>query len=333
MALKLRGATWHYNIWHQGENHRGSTGCTDRKEAQRVHDEYKAKLWSRPRASGKTWNDAFLKWLNAKERSESDCYCLRALQYANRPLHHCTVESFTNVLDTMAISPATYNRYISRIQAVLNLSGQHIKIPKKPAGEGRLRFLTEAEWERLYAELPAHLKPMALFAVKTGLRRHNVTHLMWEDVDMARKTLRVHADQTKAGKALGIPLGKASMAVLEAQQEAQKDAPSPWVFPYRSKPVTSVKTAFGKALQRAGLQDFTWHGLRHTWASWHAMNGTDLPVLQELGGWASYTMVQRYAHLAPEHLAKYADNAEPQPAQQTSTKSRKAKQNKVLRAA
>jgi hypothetical protein len=57
-----------------------------------------------------------------------------------------------------------------------------------------------------------------------------------------------------------------------------------------------------------GIEDFRWHDLRHTWASWHIQNGTPIHVLQELGGWSDIRMVQRYAHLAPEHLACYADN-------------------------
>jgi hypothetical protein len=60
----------------------------------------------------------------------------------------------------------------------------------------------------------------------------------------------------------------------------------------------------------AGLPaEFDWHSLRHTWASWHVQNGTPLAVLMQLGGWASYAMVLRYAHLAPSHLAAYAENA------------------------
>ncbi|WP_215852633.1 tyrosine-type recombinase/integrase [Acidithiobacillus ferrooxidans] len=47
----------------------------------------------------------------------------------------------------------------------------------------------------------------------------------------------------------------------------------------------------------------TWHGLRHTWASWHVQAGTPLAVLKGLGGWASLEMVQRYAHLSPDHTA------------------------------
>jgi integrase len=56
-------------------------------------------------------------------------------------------------------------------------------------------------------------------------------------------------------------------------------------------------------LERAGIeQTFRWHDLRHTWASWHVQNGTPLRELMELGGWASYEMVLRYAHLAADHL-------------------------------
>ena len=67
--------------------------------------------------------------------------------------------------------------------------------------------------------------------------------------------------------------------------------------------------AWQAACKTAGLAGFKWHDLRHTWASWHVQNGTPLPVLQELGGWKSIAMVQRYAHLAPSHLAQYAGNA------------------------
>jgi len=61
------------------------------------------------------------------------------------------------------------------------------------------------------------------------------------------------------------------------------------------------------ACKRAGVPGFRFHDLRHTWASWHAMAGTPLSVLQELGGWHSHEMVQRYAHLSPEHLAAAAE--------------------------
>ena len=61
------------------------------------------------------------------------------------------------------------------------------------------------------------------------------------------------------------------------------------------------------ACKRAGIVRFRFHNVRHTWASWHVQAGTPLNRLMELGGWSSYEMVLRYAHLAPDHLRPHAD--------------------------
>ncbi len=79
------------------------------------------------------------------------------------------------------------------------------------------------------------------------------------------------------------------------------------VFTYKGKPVTQVNTkAWYKALERAGIEDFRWHDLRHTWASWLTQQGVPLNVIQEMGAWESSEMVRRYAHLAPEQFARHA---------------------------
>jgi hypothetical protein len=62
----------------------------------------------------------------------------------------------------------------------------------------------------------------------------------------------------------------------------------------------------------AGIEDFRFHDLRHTWAPWHVQSGTSLSELMELGGWKSYEMVLRYAHLAPEKLSSVAGGIERQ---------------------
>ena len=71
-----------------------------------------------------------------------------------------------------------------------------------------------------------------------------------------------------------------------------------------------VGSGFKRALRRVGITDFRFHDLRHTWASWHVTNGTSLQELMELGGWKSYEMVLRYAHLAPDHLSHAAARIE-----------------------
>ena len=72
----------------------------------------------------------------------------------------------------------------------------------------------------------------------------------------------------------------------------------------------AIGSAWKRSLKRAGIEEFRFHDLRHTWASWHVMNGTSLQELMELGGWKSYEMVLRYAHLAPEHLSDAAARIE-----------------------
>ena len=80
------------------------------------------------------------------------------------------------------------------------------------------------------------------------------------------------------------------------------------MFSFRGRPIRQVSTkAWYHALERAGIQDFRWHDLRPTWASWHVQSGTPLFALHELGGWESPELVRRYAHFSAEHLARYAD--------------------------
>jgi len=203
------------------------------------------------------------------------------------------------------------NRMLEVLRAVLRISeiewewldrAPRVRLLKEP--KRRIRFLTPAEAQRLLAELPEHLADMAAFALATGLRRANVTGLQWSHVDLVRRLAWIHPDQAKARKAIGVPLNREAIVILRR-----------WVgrhpthaFSYRGKPITQVSTkAWYDALQRAGIHNFRWHDLRHTWASWHVQAGTPLHVLQEMGAWESPEMVRRYAHLTTEHLAPYAE--------------------------
>ena len=124
-------------------------------------------------------------------------------------------------------------------------------------------------------------------------------------MNLQSKIAWIHADQSKTGKTIRIPLNENAITVLTEQLGKHPVR----VFTFRGNPVTKVGTKWWRmALERAGIDNFTWHGLRHTWASWHVQNGTPLNVLQELGGWSSYDMVLRYAHLAPDHLSEFASN-------------------------
>jgi len=100
-----------------------------------------------------------------------------------------------------------------------------------------------------------------------------------------------------------VSLNETALAVLHRQLGRHPKR----VFTYKGEPYERVYTqAWQKALKRAGLENFRWHDLRHTWASWLAQKGVPLSDIQEMGGWETPAMVQRYAHLSPAHLAHRA---------------------------
>jgi integrase len=147
---------------------------------------------------------------------------------------------------------------------------------------------------------------MAAFTLETGLRMSNVTGLQWPQVNLERRVLWVPATQAKARKGIHVPLNEKAVAIIIRLRLFQHDT---HVFTYNGEPVKRPNgRAWRQAVERAGIDDFHWHDLRHTWATWHVQSGTPLPVLQKLGGWASIDMVLRYAHFTDEHLAGYAGN-------------------------
>ncbi len=132
----------------------------------------------------------------------------------------------------------------------------------------------------------------------------NVTGLQWTQIDLVRRLAWIHPDQARARKAIAVPLNAEAYLVIQSQVGRHPTH----VFSWSGESIKQVNTkAWKKALKRAGIEDFRWHDLRHTWASWHVQHGTPLHVLQELGGWESSEMVRRYAHFSADHLAPYAD--------------------------
>ena len=107
----------------------------------------------------------------------------------------------------------------------------------------------------------------------------NVSHLRWDQVDLDRAMAWIHPDQSKSRKAIAVPLNEDALTVLRRRGNKHPE----YVFTYQGAPVSRTTTkAWHKALKRAGIANFRWHNLRHTWASWHVQNGTSL---QELRSW------------------------------------------------
>ncbi|MEM8280189.1 site-specific integrase [Morganella morganii] len=189
-----------------------------------------------------------------------------------------------------------------------------IKVPT--VREKRVRWLEYHEAQRLIKECPEPLKSVVTFALTTGLRRSNIISLEWSQIDMQRKVAWIHPEDSKSGQAIGVALNDTACGVLRAQignhhkwvfvHTEQKVKPDGTKTPAVRKMRVDSNTAWRAALKRAGIENFRFHDLRHTWASWLIQSGVPLSVLQEMGGWESVEMVRRYAHLAPNHLTQHA---------------------------
>ncbi|KIF82233.1 integrase [Noviherbaspirillum autotrophicum] len=207
-------------------------------------------------------------------------------------------------------SPATANRLLALIRAILRKAALDWEWIDRPPviklyreAKRRVRYLTPEQANALLRELPEHLADMVRFSLATGLRQANVTGLEWSQVDIARRVAWIHGDQAKAGKPIHVTLNATAVEMLTKQIGKHPKV----VFTFKGKPVVEVNTkAWRKALQRAGIENFRWHDLRHTWASWLTQQGVPLNVIQEMGAWESADMVRRYAHLAPEQFSQHA---------------------------
>ena len=129
-----------------------------------------------------------------------------------------------------------------------------------------------------------------------------ILRLGWSRVDFDRRGSWLAPGTAKNGEGRGVPLNRDAILAFRSAHGEQEW----WCFTYKGKRMEAIGSAWKRSLKRAGIEKFRFHDLRHTWASWHVMHGTSLQELMELGGWKSYEMVFRYAHLAPEHLSNAA---------------------------
>lgn len=330
MSLCKRSNVWWIRLTYQGQRIQKSTGTSDKTAAQRFHDEFKASLWKEEFLNEKrdrTWPEAVVRWLSESTHKRSLRDDRSHLQWLDPHLEHLTLKQITrDLIDQLAnlrscvrrkkdqkegVKPATVNRMLALIRAILRKAAREWEwLDREPVvrlrkeENHRVCWLTPEQAMALIGALPEHLAAMVEFSLATGLRQSNVAFLRWHEVDLERGHAWVQPDKAKAKKAIAIPLNADAIRILQRQRGQHAE----YVFVYRSKPVKDCTTkAWYKALAKVGIQNFRWHDLRHTWASWHVQNGTTLQELQQLGAWASHEMVLRYAHLSSNHLKQAAE--------------------------
>ena len=205
---------------------------------------------------------------------------------------------------------ATVNRYLAALSVVLSACvkewhliafnpAQNVRKLKEP--RGRTRYLSEKELKALLKAVSprADLKLAVMLALATGARRMEIWSLKRDEIDLENGFATFN--QTKTGVARTVPIRGESLKLLR-DYLAQSD--TPLLFPSEKNPnfPFDFRRSFKSALDKAKIEDFSWHDLRHSAASYLIRAGVDLRIAGEILGHKNISMTMKYSHLAPNHL-------------------------------
>jgi integrase len=302
-----------------GRKTRISTGTPDKAQAKEFESRLRERLWRRNKLGDRgstSWAEVVQRYLKDSQRPRRrDRELLAWIE------EECAIkeEPVREVADTEALQElrdrglregwahSTVDRMMRTVRAVLRYAHREKlldEVPHVPMfGEADEvdRFLTQDEFSALCAELPAHLRLAAQFAVCTLLRKDSQAQLTWDRVDLEAGTCWIRKPQMKGKRsAHGVTLSPEALGIL--REVKALNLPGARVFGQAEL----YTAAFKKACKRAGIEGTRWHDLRHTGASWAVQSGVTLVELMALGGWKSYASVLRYAHLAPGNTAAAA---------------------------
>lgn len=324
MPIYKRGKTYWVDVsMPDGSRVRRSAGTKEKVKAQEYHDKLRHELWQVSRLD-KTPERTFEDMLILALRDAEDQACFEHKQkyaeywlsvFKGRVVSSISGDEVSNNLPTHStarkgkLSNATRNRYRSFIMRAFSLAVKsgwikytpHISTQREP--KVRVRWIEKAQARLLTESLSEDwMKRVVSFALLTGARKGEILSLKWESVNLSRRIAVVTAENAKSGRARPLPLNDEAVRIITS---CSRDAK--YVFSVGGERANDIhRSDFARAKKIAGITDFRFHDLRHTWASWHVQNGTPLMTLKELGGWEKLEMVNKYAHLSIEHLDRFS---------------------------
>ena len=325
MPIYKRGDVYWIDIsTPDGKRIRRSTGITDKQKAQEYHDKVKYEQWAVERLEKNP--DRFideLLILGLKDAEGQSCYYNKKIyaKYFRSVFHNRNISTITgseilsklpthNNTTGKKLSNATINRYRAFISRCFSLAYKIGWINATPyvaklrEPKVRVRWIEKDTAMSFINNLTNEwMKNIVSFALLTGMRRGEIFSLTWKNVNINRKIASITADNAKSGKGRAVPLNDEAISIL-----MNIERNSDYVFSINGSKMKHInRTDFMNAMNLTGISDFRFHDLRHTWASWHIQNGTPLMMLKEMGGWETLEMVNKYAHLSGEHLARYSN--------------------------
>ena len=210
---------------------------------------------------------------------------------------------------------ATVNRYLAALSHAFTVAVNEWgwlddspmrKVSRLKEPRGRVRFLSDDEREALLSACWDSdndlLYTVVVLALSTGMRRGEIMGLMWDDVDLHRGRITLH--DTKNNERRVVPLVGKALELLTTRSKVRR-IDTPLLFPGKVKSNESIdlRTPWETAVKNAGIEDFRFHDLRHSAASYLAMNGASLAEIAEVLGHKTLQMVKRYSHLSEAHTA------------------------------
>jgi integrase len=210
------------------------------------------------------------------------------------------------------VEPATVNRELSCIKHMFRkaVDWEYLKdnplkcVRRFKEPPGRVRYLTMDEIDKLLKACAKHLKPIVIFALNTGMRKGEILRLRWSDIDMINRMIKITV--SKNNELRYMPINDTLYSLLKKLQNGRKNDGNVFVWK-NGKPILRINNGFYNAMERAGITDFRFHDLRHTFASHLAMNGVDIRVIQQLLGHKTISMTMRYSHLSNKNLRQAVD--------------------------
>ncbi|MDW7973545.1 MAG: site-specific integrase, partial [Thermodesulfovibrio sp.] len=310
MGLYRRGKVFWASITYNGKQTRFSTQCKDKKEAEAVYARVLLELKSgnvsviqreekRQRLTFEVfYTEQYLPFCRKQNSYKTKRYAINMVPkwFKSILLNEFTTRHMDLLVSETATTrkPATVNKLLHIVkhafrkalewELIDEATFKKIDRVKPIKGETkRLRYLNQEEIQRLLSHCDNHIYPIVFTALNTGMRRGEILNLRWSNIDL--KNGLILLEITKNGERREIPMNE-SLKALFKQLHSQRRLDTDHIFinPQTGNRYTEFKRSFATALKKAGIRDFRFHDLRHTFASQLIMRGADLKTVQELLG-------------------------------------------------
>ena len=197
--------------------------------------------------------------------------------------------------------PASVNREIEVMRRIYNLAMRDEMVDRNPCWKvtrlseknARDRVLSAEELDILLKKLPQHAADIVAVGYHTGMRAGEIFNLTWDRVNMKEEYFRLEPEDTKTKDPRHVYFNGTVREILDRLGKVRHISHD-HVFTYQGKPLKSIKTALGKALEETGINDFHLHGLRHTWTTNARKAGVDRTVIMKLTGHKTLSMFTRF---------------------------------------